>query len=231
MAEELEAREAVRQAYQAYYRRLVAALYALTGDYAEAQDLVQEAYARALARPKVFLDVADPEAWLRTVAVNLARTRWRRHRLFDTLVRTGRVTRTPDSVPGADPNRVALVAALQQLSRPTREAIVLHHLADMSVYEVAEALGVPVGTVKARLSRGRTMLAALLNERADEAATPAASGAPPASPLPQPAARRREPPRSAARPYAEQPHYAPEQPHRAETPRDPDLLSWPGHHG
>ena len=229
MAEELEAREAVRQAYQAYYRRLVAALYALTGDYAEAQDLVQEAYARALARPKVFLDVADPEAWLRTVAVNLARTRWRRHRLFDTLVRTGRVTRTPDSVPGADPNRVALVAALQQLSRPTREAIVLHHLADMSVYEVAEALGVPVGTVKARLSRGRTMLAALLNERADEAATPAETGAPPATPLPQPATRRREPPRSAARPYAEQPHYAPEQPHRAETPRDPDLLSWPGH--
>ncbi|HEY2669162.1 MAG TPA: RNA polymerase sigma factor [Rugosimonospora sp.] len=170
MPDELEAREAVRQAYSAFYRRLVAALYALTGDYAEAQDLVQEAYARALARPKVFLDVADPEAWLRTVAVNLARTRWRRRRLFDTLVRTGRVTRTPESVPGADPNRVALVAALQQLTRPTREAIVLHHLADMSVYEVAESLGVPVGTVKARLSRGRTMLASLLNDHVDEPA-------------------------------------------------------------
>ena len=52
MADELEAREAVRQAYQAHYRRLVAALYALTGDYAEAQDLVQEAYARALARSR-----------------------------------------------------------------------------------------------------------------------------------------------------------------------------------
>src|SRR5258708_34388719 len=89
MAEEMEAGEAGRQAYQAYCRRLVAALYALTGDFAEAQDLVQEAYARALARPRVFLDVADPEAWLRTVAVNLARTRWRRRRLFDTLVRTG----------------------------------------------------------------------------------------------------------------------------------------------
>jgi RNA polymerase sigma-70 factor (ECF subfamily) len=172
MADELEAREAVREAYQAFYRRLVAALYGLTGDFAEAQDLVQEAYARALARPSVFLDVTDPEAWLRTVAVNLARTKWRRRRLFDTLVRTGRVIRTPDSVPGADPNRVALIAALQRLSRPTREAIVLHHLADMSVYEVAEALQVPVGTVKARLSRGRTMLAALLSERADDPGTP-----------------------------------------------------------
>ena len=225
MAEELEAREAVRQAYQAYYRRLVAALYALTGDFSEAQDLVQEAYARALARPRLFLDVADPEAWLRTVAVNLARTRWRRRRLFDTLVRTGRVTRTPESVPGADPNRVALVAALQQLSRPTREAIVLHHLADMSVYEVAEALGVPVGTVKARLSRGRTMLATLLNERADEPVEPAAAGDPPTQPA-APAPRAAEPPRAPAPRMVEPP--APQPRPAAEPPRAPDLLNWPG---
>jgi RNA polymerase sigma-70 factor (ECF subfamily) len=189
VSDELEAREAVREAYSAYYRRLVAALYGMTGDYAEAQDVVQEAYARALSRAKTFLDVADPEAWLRTVAVNIARTRWRRRKLFDTLVRTGRVVRAPESVPGADPNRVALVAALQQLSRPTREAIVLHHLADMSVYEVAEALGVPVGTVKARLSRGRTILAKLLSELADEPARPAAAPTPGGRRLPtQPAA-------------------------------------------
>ena len=183
MGEELEAREAVRDAYQAHYRRLVAALYALTGDHAEAQDLVQEAYARALARPRQFLDVADPEAWLRTVAMNLARTRWRRRRLFDTLVRSGRVARPVESVPGVDPNRVALVAALQQLSQATRETIVLHHLADMSVHEVAEALGVPVGTVKARLSRGRAMLATLLSdveddERRGQPLSPAPSQAP-----------------------------------------------------
>jgi RNA polymerase sigma-70 factor (ECF subfamily) len=170
--EEREAQEAVRQAYSAHYRRLVAALYGLTGDYSDAQDLVQEAYARALARPRQFLDVADPEAWLRTVAINLARTRFRRRRLFDTLVRTGRVARPPESVPGLDPNRVALVAALQQLSRPTRETIVLHHLADLSVHEVAETLGVPVGTVKARLSRGRAMLATLLNENVEPAPLP-----------------------------------------------------------
>lgn len=170
--EELEAREAVRAAYSAYYRRLVAALYGLTGDYSEAQDLVQEAYARALARSKQFLDVADPEAWLRTVAINLARTRFRRRKLFDTLVRTGRVNRPPDTVPGLDPDRVALVTALQQLSRATRETIVLHHLADLSVHEVAETLGVPVGTVKARLSRGRAMLATLLGDREPIATEP-----------------------------------------------------------
>ena len=122
--------------------------------------------------------------------MNLARTRWRRRKLFDTLVRTGRVPRTPESVPGADPDRVALVAALQQLSRPTREAIVLHHLADMSVYEVAESLGVPVGTVKARLSRGRAILAKILTERPDQ----------PSSARPVPAPRR--PPTEAASPWA-----------------------------
>ncbi|GAB3869797.1 RNA polymerase sigma factor [Dactylosporangium cerinum] len=191
MGEELEAREAVRDAYEAHYRRLVAALYALTGDHAEAQDLVQEAYARALARPRQFLDVADPEAWLRTVAMNLARTRWRRRRLFDTLVRSGRVARPVESVPGVDPNRVALVAALQQLSQATRETIVLHHLADMSVHEVADALGVPVGTVKARLSRGRAMLAALLSDTdADYRAEPGAPRRrPPGLPQPQRAAQ------------------------------------------
>jgi RNA polymerase sigma-70 factor (ECF subfamily) len=173
-----EAREAIREAYQAYYRRLVATLYGLTADYAEAQDLVQEAYARALARPKTFLDVTDPEAWLRTVAVNLARTRWRRRRLLDTMIRTGRVTPTPESVPGANPNRVLLIAALAKLSRPTRETIVLHHIADMSVQEVADQLGIPVGTVKARLSRGRALLADLLHEAAPTAAVPSAQPVP-----------------------------------------------------
>lgn len=182
VSNDLEAREAVRGAYQAYYRRLVATLYGLTGDHCEAQDLVQEAYARALARPAVFLDVADPEAWLRTVAVNLARTRWRRRRLLDTLVRSGRVAPAPESTPGVTPDRVLLVDALQKLSRPTRETIVLHHLADMSVHEVAETLAVPVGTVKARLSRGRALLAELIGDREAAAGERARGMAPQARP-------------------------------------------------
>jgi RNA polymerase sigma-70 factor (ECF subfamily) len=87
-----------------------------------------------------------------------------------------------ESIPGVDANRVALVAALQQLSQATRETIVLHHLADMSVHEVAEALGVPVGTVKARLSRGRAMLATLLSDAEPEATSPITPVTPPANP-------------------------------------------------
>ncbi|MEV6521877.1 sigma-70 family RNA polymerase sigma factor [Longispora sp. NPDC051575] len=162
----MDATEAVRQAYHAHYRRLVAQLYGLTGSFVEAEDVVQEAYARALTRPARFLAVANPEGWLRRTAFNVARTRYRRRWLFDQLARSRRIG-VAEQVPGVSPDRVALVAALARLNRGTREAVILHHLADLSVEDVAENLGVPVGTVKARLSRGRAQLARHL---ADDAA-------------------------------------------------------------
>jgi RNA polymerase sigma factor (sigma-70 family) len=61
-------------------------------------------------------------------------------------------------------DRVALLTALRQLAPPTREAVVLHHLADLSVTEVAATLDIPVGTVKARLARGRAALARFLSD-------------------------------------------------------------------
>lgn len=166
--ERMDGTAAVHEAYRAYYHRLVGQLYGLTGDLPEAQDVVHEAYARALARPRRFLEVQDPESWLRTVAMNVARSRYRRRWVFDRLVRTGRVEPAPKTQPGLSPDRVALLRALNRLTRPTREAIVLHYLADLSVVEVATTLGVPVGTVKARLSRGRKALAEYL---ADETET------------------------------------------------------------
>ncbi|GIJ60236.1 RNA polymerase sigma factor [Virgisporangium aurantiacum] len=154
--------DAVRQAYQVHYGRLVAQLFGLIGDLAEAEDAVQDAFARVLTRPKAFLGAEDPERWLRVVALNVARTRYRRRWVFDRLVRAGRVDVTPAAVPGLSVDRVELLTALRRLAPPTREAVVLHHLADLPVLEVAATLGVPVGTVKARLARGRTALARFL---------------------------------------------------------------------
>jgi RNA polymerase sigma-70 factor (ECF subfamily) len=158
----VDAEDAVRQAYQVYYQRLVAQVFGLVGELAEAEDAVQEAFARVLAAPRSFIDADDTERWLRVVALNVARTRYRRRWLFDRLVRTGRVEAAPAAVPGLSADRVALLAALRRLAPPTREAVVLHHLADLPVNEVAATLGVPVGTVKARLARGRATLARLL---------------------------------------------------------------------
>ena len=161
----MEAEDSVRQAYEAYYRRLVVQVSGLVGDLAEAEDAVHEAFARVLASPRSFLRADDAERWLRVAALNVARTRYRRRWLFDRLVRSGRVEVAPAAAPGLSADRVALLTALRQLAPPTREAVVLHHLADLSVAEVAATLGVPEGTVKARLTRGR---AALARHLADE---------------------------------------------------------------
>jgi RNA polymerase sigma-70 factor (ECF subfamily) len=65
-------------------------------------------------------------------------------------------------------DRISLMAALRVLPTAQREAIALHHLAGLPVAEVALTLGVPEGTVKARLARGRAALATLLSETTQE---------------------------------------------------------------
>lgn len=154
----------IRQVYVACYRRLVAQMYVVTGDLAEAQDAVQEAFVRALTKPRVFARLDNPEAWLRTVAVNVARSRWRRMRRFDGL--SGRADQPAQVDPGLglSPDRVALMAAIRGLPLAQRTVIALFYFADLPVTDIAETLRVPEGTVKARLARARARLGELLTE-------------------------------------------------------------------
>jgi RNA polymerase sigma-70 factor (ECF subfamily) len=154
----------LQEIYAASAGRLVAQVYGVTGDFAEAQDVVQEAFARALARPGRMRHVGNPEAWLRRVALNVARSRYRRRAVFDRLVRGGRL-HDRGHTPPLSPDHVALVAALQTLPRATRETVVLHHIADLPVAEVAAVLGCSVESVKTRLVRGRRALADLLHDK------------------------------------------------------------------
>ncbi|MFI6148665.1 SigE family RNA polymerase sigma factor [Streptomyces sp. NPDC051109] len=145
--------------YASAFPRVVGQVYSFTGDHGQAQDVVQEAFIRAWDRRSHFLATEAPEAWIRIVAMRLAVSHRRRARRWLELVRR---TPLPGAAPGPDPGHVALVAALRQLPEPQRLAIVLHHLCDLSVEQVAAETGAPAGTVKARLSRGRSALAKLL---------------------------------------------------------------------
>ena len=147
--------------YIASVRRLVGALYAMTGDLAEAQDVVQEAFVRAWQRRRELSMIGSPEAWVRTVAWRLAISRWRTAKRAAT---AWREQPTPATPPEPSPDQVALIAALRQLPETQRVAIVLHHLCDLSVDDIADEMGTPVGTVKARLSRGRAALLPLLHD-------------------------------------------------------------------
>lgn len=152
--------------YAASYRRLVVQMYAICGDRADAEDAVQEAFITALRKRRTLRSVQNPEAWIRTVALRRLHRGWR----HSAVVRRHQATIAADADLSADarevgPDHVALVAALALLDRGQREVVVLHHLADLSVVEIAEQLEIPVGTVKSRLGRGRQRLGELLAER------------------------------------------------------------------
>jgi RNA polymerase sigma-70 factor (ECF subfamily) len=153
-----------------------ALLYRLTEDTEEARDLTQETFLQAFRSIAHFRGDADLRTWLYRIAVNQARNRWRwwrrRHRgatvSLDEPARDSEHTLASrlrdDAV--RDPEREALaheredviLAALQTLARPYREAVVLRDIEGLSYEEVATALEISIGTVKSRLSRGRTEL-------------------------------------------------------------------------
>ncbi|WP_436773967.1 SigE family RNA polymerase sigma factor [Yinghuangia sp. YIM S09857] len=160
--------------YAATARRMVAAVYALTGNLADAEDAVQEAYARAWAKWARLRAEGDPGGWVRVVAQRLAVSSWRKARnRLRAHVRVG----TPASVPELGPDHVALVAALQKLPKDQRRVIVLFHLYDLPADTVAREIGCSAGAVRTRLFRARQALAELLGEETGAAAEPTASGA------------------------------------------------------
>jgi RNA polymerase sigma-70 factor (ECF subfamily) len=147
--------------YAASFIRLTGQLYAMTGDRAEAQDAVQEAFIRAWEHRRRLARDGNPEAWVRVTAWRIAMSRWRRAR---TGLRLLSSQPPPPAVAGPDPGRVALIDALRQVPAEQRRALVLFHLCDLTIEQIAAETGASSGTVKSRLARGRTALAALLRE-------------------------------------------------------------------
>ena len=118
-----------------------------------AEEIASETFIRAFDRRASF-DVSrvDARPWLFGIAANLMRRHWRTERR-----RLGALQRLEAG--GAEEilvdERADLLAALDALPAREREALLLFALADLSYEEIAEALDVPIGTVRSRLSRAR----------------------------------------------------------------------------
>jgi RNA polymerase sigma-70 factor (ECF subfamily) len=151
--------------FDAFYtrssRRVFGQVALLTGDVAEAEDVTQEAFERAWSRWAEVRGCASPEAWVSTVARRLAISRWRR--LRNATAAWGRVDR-PTAPAEMAAEHMLLMTALRQLPEKQRVAVVLHHLADLSVETVAQETGSSISAVKQRLVRGRAALAAQLSD-------------------------------------------------------------------
>jgi RNA polymerase sigma-70 factor (ECF subfamily) len=142
--------------------RLLHQLTIVTLDREQAADALQEAYVRAWQRWDRLVLYDDPEAWVRTVAYRRCVSHWRRLATARRAAPDVAVAESTAAVATAEV--VAVRQALASLSLEHRAVLVLHEICDLSVEEIAGSLHVPKGTVKSRLARGRTALAALLAE-------------------------------------------------------------------
>lgn len=137
------------QFYEADRARLVRSLALTIGDPDLAAESVDEAMARAYDRWDKISTSGSPSAWVYRVAQNLATSRFRR--LRRDRIYGPRIARPEDHI-DVHSDKV-LADALENLSKEHRDVLVLRYFLDWSVAEVAEALGVAVGTVKSRTSR------------------------------------------------------------------------------
>jgi len=168
------------QIARSQHRRVYGICYRFTGSQTDAEDLTQDVFLKMFRNLESF----DPAkggftTWLTTLTRNLLVDNYRRTRMeraSDSLDETfdgeedgpTRAERLADGgksqeqlVSGLE-LRAQIQEALKQVSPELREAVILRDLEDMDYKEIAEVLGVPQGTVKSRISRGRSELARLL---------------------------------------------------------------------
>jgi RNA polymerase sigma-70 factor (sigma-E family) len=157
--------EALRRLFEAHYPDMVRLGFFLTGSWAAAEDLAQEAFVRLWRRWGGLRDHHAALGYLRTTVVNLSRSSLRR-RLLEL-----RHQRTVDQEGyDADPvARLDVARALAALPARKRACVVLRHLVDLSVEETAGVLGISVGSVKSQTHKGLRLLEAALSDGDDRA--------------------------------------------------------------
>lgn len=130
----------------------------------DAEDAVQDAFAKYLTSAPDLADAEQERAWLVRVTVNLCRDllRKRKHRGYVPLEELAETLHGPDGMP--EPHGDGLMEKLGRIPEKHRAAIVLHHLEGYGVEQTARLLGISVPAVKMRLSRGRDALRELLEK-------------------------------------------------------------------
>lgn len=153
------------RAHQGYLERIALAM---LGNRPDAEDALQEA---ALAGYEHFNQLRGGEhafgAWMRRILVRQCR------RVLDSRRRTipveDLVAYIPDSVPGPDVEATATWAMVARLSDHLRPVVLLRYMLDMSQQEIADELGIPLGTVKSRLGKALELLRKMEQEQRREA--------------------------------------------------------------
>ncbi len=143
--------------YEREYRPVVGLAYALTGSRAVAEELAQDAFTAAYRNWAQVSGYDQPATWVRRVLVNASRS-WGRRRGAELRALTRLRNRRPLAAELAEADH-EFWAAVRRLPTRQSQAVALHYLEDRPVGEIAEILGVSIGSVKTHLHRGRHGLA------------------------------------------------------------------------
>ena len=151
----------IEELFRAHYERLVRSLTMASGDPEQAADAVQEAFVRAHVRWRRLRQYEDPVGWVRRVAINLLRDQHRRSKRKDrALARLAAVPAAAEGVPRHD----GLGELLDELPPQQRTAVALYYVEDLSVAEIATAMGLAEGSVKSHLHDARRRLRKVIGE-------------------------------------------------------------------
>ncbi len=176
-------RDAFGELVERWQDRIYGAIYRIVWDAETARDLAQETFLRAYTKLESFQGGAAFGTWLYSIALNQARSELRRRSAaknkpplsLDSMRGQGGEAREMDPADNAAPSPVDTIATrehcellraeIERLDPLYREVLVMREFQNLSYEEVAEAVGVPVGTVRSRLHRARRDLRDRLKDR------------------------------------------------------------------
>ena len=149
---------------QRHERRVYNLALRMTGREEDARDATQDAFLSAMRKIGTFRGEAAFTTWMHRVAVNACYDLLRKRQRAPLLDASREDRPEPEPPPSPDPSEAADLAidvrrALLQVPEDYRVAMILHDVQDLPYEEIAQILGIPIGTVRSRLHRGRVALA------------------------------------------------------------------------
>lgn len=160
-----------------YKDRLTNYIYRYVGNYDDCDDIVQDTFVKVYTSKHLYKEIAKFSTWIYTIAINLAKTKlvkaqkYKTFSISDVYDDENKDFDLPDEAyggPEVDVNSKFLSAhiqkALDKINENYRELVVLRDIEDFSYEEIVDMTGLPMGTVKSRINRGREKLQELLKD-------------------------------------------------------------------
>ena len=169
--------EAFNLLVERYSDRLKHYLFGFLGDTRRCEDLLQDTFLRVYRNRHSYQRIAKFSTWLYTIAGNLARSEYRKRkrRRMHSIQSVSRdneeyemaipdETYSPDKYTESQLQDRYIQEALRQIPASFREVVIMRDIQQLAYEEIAEITGLPMGTVKSRINRGRTKLQSLLKD-------------------------------------------------------------------